>query len=208
MSQVTNSWTPLDSGVMRNHQRAYELLGNDLMKIFSFVEPNEANKDCFGHEIYQLLLRVCTEFESVCKLAKIRIGHTDNPDKWNIKTYSELNDLTVGRGMLSEYKFNFSELDNISLIQPLQSFSNPNIDLKSPGFYKAYNKVKHDRKTNFAEASLWNLLNSYAALTAVLFWQGIDTNIFGWLSPYGSINVKFGRFECAVQSGKPIHGRF
>jgi hypothetical protein len=208
MSQVTTSWTPLDPSVMRNYQRAYELLGNDLMKIFAFVEPSEANKNCYGHEIYQLLLRVCTEFESVCKLAKTRLGHTGTSDKWRIKNFAELNESNIWRGVLSEYKFKFSELDSISVIQPLQPFSNPNLDLKSPSFYRAYNKAKHDRKTNFAEASLWNLLNAYAALTAVLFWQGIETNLFEWLSPSGSINVRFGRFECSVQSGNPIHGRF
>lgn len=208
MSQVTTSWEPLDSEVMRNHQRAYELLGNDLMRIFAFVEPNEANKDCFGHEIYQLLLRVCTEFESVCKLAKIRLEYPGNPENWNIKKYAELNESTVGCGVLSEYKFQFTELSIASVIQPLESFSNPNKNLKSPSFYQAYNNVKHDRKTNFPEANLWNLLSSYAALTAVMYWQGIETNLFGWLSPHGSINVKFGRFECAVQSGNPIYGRF
>jgi hypothetical protein len=210
MSQVTTSWTPLDSGVMHNHQRAYELLGNDLMKIFAFVEPSEANKDCFGHEIYQLLLRVCTEFESVCKLAKIRLGHTDNPEKWNIKNYSKLNDLTVGRGVLSDYKFFFTELNSKIGIQPLKSFINSNIDDApiKPEFYDAYNSVKHDRKKNFQRANLWSLLHAYAGLTAAMYWQGIETNLFGWVSPYGSINVKFDRFECAVQSGEPIYGRF
>jgi hypothetical protein len=208
MSQDKNSWKSLTPSEIRNHQRAYELLGNDLMRIFAFVEPNKANKDCFGHEIYQLLLRVCTEFESVCKLAKTRLKHTGKPENWNIKKYAELNDVVIGRGTLSEYKFSFIEFDSDEVIQPLQPFENSDEKLKSPLFYKAYNKVKHDRKSNFSEASLWNLLNSYAALTAVMYWQGIETNLFGWLSPYGSINVKFGRFECALQSGDPIHGRF
>lgn len=210
MSQTTTSWVPLDPSVMRNHQRAYELLGNDLMRIFAFVEPNEANKDCFGHEIYQLLLRVCTEFESVCKLAKIRLEHTGDPEKWNIKKYAELNESNLGRGVLSEYKFFFTELNNQTAIQPLRSFINSNIDDAPirPEFYEAYNDVKHDRKKNFPCANLWNLLHAYAALTAVMYWQGIETNLFGWVSPYGSINVKFGRFECAVQSDDPIHGRF
>ncbi len=208
MSTPVSAFDELDPGIMRNHQRAYELLGNDLMRIFSFIEPSEANKDCFGHEIYQLLLRVCTEFESVCKLAKSRLGHSGKPRSWDIVNYAELNNVNVGRGTLSEYKFSFIEFESDVVIQPLQPFENSDDQLKSPSFYKAYNKVKHDRKSNFSEANLWNLLNSYAALTAVMYWQEMETNLFGWLSPYGSINVKFGRFECAVQSGDPVHGRF
>ena len=206
MCKVNNSWRPLTTSEICNHQRAYELLGNDLMKIFAFVEPSKGNKNCYGHEIYQLLLRVCTEFESVCKLAKIRLEHEGNPDKWNITSYSELNDCKIGLGVLSKYKFEFVEYPDIGFIQPLQSFSNN--EKKKPEFYAAYTEVKHDRNNKFSEANLWSLLNSYAGLTAVMFWQGIDTNISGWLGLGGYINTKFGRFECPVESGEPIYGCF
>lgn len=218
MSQVTTSWAPLDPSVMRNHQRAYVLLGNDLLKIFEFVEPVQANAACYGHQIYQLFLRICTEFESVCKLAcrrlNIEVSRSRDGRKkdWKIDDYSKLNKhpgcclhdgckTSSGSPKLSDYKFYFHDwVVARGPDCPLESFANGQDP--SPIFYKSYNKVKHDREKAFEEARLANLMHSFAALIAVLDWQGIrvDTHIVGDCSGVEVVGARFGYFlNCESQ---------
>jgi hypothetical protein len=218
MSQVTTSWTPLDPSVMRNHQRAYVLLGNDLLKIFEFVEPVKPNAACFGHQIYQLFLRVCTEFESVCKLACRRLGvqvkqsKDGRPLDWNIHDYSQLNkqlgccshddcSTSSSSPKLSDYKFYFHDwVVSEDPICPLESFANG--QAPSPIFYKHYSEVKHDRENAFEKANLENLMHSFAALVAVLDWQGIrvDSHIVADCFGETVIGARFGYFlNCESQ---------
>jgi hypothetical protein len=213
MSQATTSWAPLGPSVMRNHQRAYILLGNDLLKIFEFVEPVQANAACYGHQIYQLFLRVCTEFESVCKLAcrrlnfKVRQSKEGRALDWKIDDYSKLNQLlgccahddcstSSNSPKLSDYKFYFHDwIVNEDPICPLESFANGQDP--SPLFYKNYNEVKHDRGNGFQKANLANLMSSYAALIAVLDWQGIsvDSHIVADCTGETVIGARFGYFR-------------
>lgn len=186
MSQVANSWDSLTPSEIRNHQRAYVLLGNDLLKIFEYVEPVQANAACFGHQIYQLFLRVCTEFESVCKLAcrgldfQVRRSREGRELDWKI----------------DDYKFYFHDWGvSETPIFPLESFENGQDP--SPIFYKSYNAVKHDREKEFIQANLANLMNSFAALVAVLDWQGIsvDSHIVADCTGETVIGARFGYFR-------------
>ncbi len=184
---------PLSSQETINYQRAHELLGIELLKIFNYVEPDDANLSTFGHELYQLYLRLCTEFEAACKLAvrrsKLNISYKKDCLKqerfWNIDDYAKLDsiqleerdssgcsDLNNKRGKLSEFRFKLFVWGTPRCFRPLTSFS----DSKSPIFYKDYNAVKHNRVKNFNKATLENVVNSYLALTAVLDWQGIAIN--------------------------------
>jgi|688.fasta_scaffold240363_2 hypothetical protein len=190
MSQVTTSWTPLDPSVMRNHQRAYELLGNDLLKIFEFVEPVQPNAACFGHQIYQLFLRINTEFESICKLAcgRLEIQPERNND-WNFDVYEKLQDregkwsrepeFPTPVGNLSDYRFDMYSWGE--LISPLSTYATPlkvkgEKSTRKPGWYSDYNDVKHSREKEFNKANLENLITSFCGLVAILDWQGIKVN--------------------------------
>jgi hypothetical protein len=181
------------------YQRAHLLLGQDLSKLFTYVEPADSNLVVYGHQIYQLYLRVCTEFEAVCKLSLYRTGMASTltytrkgkelplPEiKWNIDVYKKLDmldlqpregccsacNLDITRGRLSHFKFRFFNWDGNVTFHPLANFSNGN-PIK---FYKEYNAVKHNRETSFPNANLENVLNAYLALTAVLDWQGVEVN--------------------------------
>jgi hypothetical protein len=178
---------------MNNYQRSHELLGVELIKIFNYVEPDDANLSTFGHELYQLFLRLCTEFESACKLA-IRRSNLQILDKnncikkekdWKITDFALLNsiqlperdssgcsDLNNKRGVLSEFKFYLYMWTSSRNFKPLLNFANN----EGPSFYKDYNSVKHNRVNDFKKATLENVINSYLALTAVLDWQGIVIN--------------------------------
>ena len=46
---------------------AFELLQADFRRLGEYVELNDANLSTFSHRLYELLVRTCTEFESLCK---------------------------------------------------------------------------------------------------------------------------------------------
>jgi hypothetical protein len=171
-----------------SHQRAFDLLSADLLKIFEYIEPSEANARTFGHQIYQLFIRISTEFEAVCKLAMRRQSRVNKTKKngkaidWRITDYATLNDdsgewkrdscTNLPTGKLSDYKFEFIHWGGDD-ITPLLNFDSPLKHGRSPDFYTAYNLVKHNRSECFVEANLENLLTSFAALICILDWQGI-----------------------------------
>lgn len=178
-----------------NYQRVHQLLGNDLLEFFTYVEPADLNLTVFGHRSYQLFLRICTEFESACKTAVKRSGisttfldksgRVKSESRWDITDYAKLNELdlpvrknngcsglNLKRGKLSDYQFSLFNWRNAKTFKPLLQFQNS----ETLSFYQRYNKVKHNREEQFEEANLDNLVNSYLALTAVLDWQDISIN--------------------------------
>lgn len=210
---TTNSWLPLDENIYRNHQRAYELLSNDLLTIFLYVEPSSQNSGCYSHQIYQLFLRVCTEFEAVCKLACSRLPlKASLPKKiadWNFINYQHLEDAAGNwerdgfpqpSGKLSDYKFNIYHWGKT--ITPLEPFGNA-VDSRKLKWYQDYNKVKHSREEQFAKANLGNLLSAFLGLCAVLDWQGIRTN--PWIPEVSDnsivVGAKFGYFNVGADTG-------
>jgi len=76
--------------VIRNYQASFDLFLKDLQEVLEFIEPVEANKTTFSHRTYGLLLRVCTDFESLAKDLSIDAGDTTPPDKMNVKNYCKL----------------------------------------------------------------------------------------------------------------------
>ena len=47
--------------------RGYHLLERELFRLFDFVEPADANLQCYSHQLYAILLRASTEFEANAK---------------------------------------------------------------------------------------------------------------------------------------------
>ena len=73
-----------------SYQASFDLFVKDLEEILEFVEPVDANKNTFSHRIYGLLLRVCTDFESLAKDLAIKAGDKMPPHKMNISNYRKL----------------------------------------------------------------------------------------------------------------------
>lgn len=175
------------------YQKSHQILGEELNVIFTYIEPANRNLSVYGHQIYQLFLRVCTEFEAACKLAmkRTKLVETvkEKENRWNIDTYKKLEtvevasreggcsdcNLDVTHGKLSDFKFHFFNWTGDKIFQPLAYFSSQS-SASEHNFYREYNKVKHNRETLFEKANLENLINGYLALTAILDWQGIEIN--------------------------------
>ena len=145
----------------RSSVEALKLLQKDLRHLFQYIEPATANLQAYSHRSYELLLRACTEIESNAKIIFDKNHAT--PSEPNIKGYSDLE----GPMKLSQYELHCYTL-NIANFRPFEAFADPVRDQRSPAWYRAYNLVKHNRASNFASASLSNVISAVGAVYALL----------------------------------------
>jgi hypothetical protein len=166
-----------------SYQSSFDLFLKDLEEILEFVEPVDANKDTFSHRIYGLLLRVCTDFESLAKDLSIDAGDTTPPDKMNVKNYCKL-EATLHLEPI--------EVEFLSWRpQPLRFWPYHKWSVSKPSlkWYANYNIVKHNRESKFSLASLSTLIEAESGLFALIAkasnfeWKGPEFN--SWSSEKG-----------------------
>ena len=141
---------------------SFRLLVDDLKEVCAFVEPIDTNLNTFSHRIYELLLRACTEFESASKQALVAAGYSKPVCDMNINDY---------RTLEQHLKLELFEV-GLLLWQPAPSYVRPFASWSTAqpplSWYEAYNKVKHNRNTEFAVANLGNLRLAMSGLFALL----------------------------------------
>ena len=143
----------------KSYETAFRLIILDFKEILNYIEPVNSNFVTYSHRIYELFLRTCTEFESICKDMLIEKEYEKDISKCNIKDYKKL--------FNPKYFFKVSLLywnPNSLIIEPFKEW---NIQ-DTLFWYQAYNSVKHNRNNNFAEANLRNLVYSIGALFTML----------------------------------------
>jgi len=57
----------------RHYVRAFQLLQQDVLDLFSYVEPSDKNLQTYSHRIQQLLMRACVEVEANLTAIKRRL---------------------------------------------------------------------------------------------------------------------------------------
>jgi len=136
--------------------RAYHAIEKDLYQVFDFIEPDDRNLTTFSIRLYEIFLRASTEFESNCKLILSENGYTRNRD-FKMTDYRKIKDTT----RLLEYKIQLTVWANEPLLpEPFSRWLN----CDSLNWYKEYNKVKHNRSSEFYCANLKNTIDAVAAL--------------------------------------------
>jgi len=145
---------------------AYRVIENDLKKLYEFIDPRDGdNSKAYSFKTYELLLRIATEIESNCKKILCANKYCKSPDAFfNMDDYKKIDSASK----LSQYEVNIGIWNGVnSIILPFKNWG----DGKSPDWYTAYNKVKHNRSTKFSEANLKNITEATAGLFAILFSQ-------------------------------------
>jgi hypothetical protein len=146
------------------YQASFRILVQDLERVTEFIEPTKNNGNTYSHRLYELLLRACTDFESICRDSLESEHCAKKRDKMTIKDYETL-----------ERSLRLSEVDVALhrmwvpaplLIQPFEAWATDN---PSPlPWYQAYNAVKHNRRNEFQQANLNNCVLAIAGFFAVL----------------------------------------
>ena len=138
----------------------YLVIEEDFVKTHRYVELDENNFTTFSVEYTKLLKSIGSEFDVVSKEICKFYGH-DNKNKIYeyapiiIRNFTDLCDQRL------EIKDN-----NSIVVEPLKDWR-VQPQHKSPKWWTSYNKIKHDRVNNYAQASLENVLLGLASLFLV-----------------------------------------
>ncbi|MBI9049999.1 MAG: hypothetical protein JEZ00_11300 [Anaerolineaceae bacterium] len=158
-----------------HYVRAFSLLLKDLQELFDYVEPADNNLSCYSYRIHALLLRACIEVEANCKAILRENGYTKKNKKGkdidlNMEDYRKIN--TTHR--LSSYQVKVPYWSGIeNLRTPFSAWTN---GAPLP-WYEAYNATKHDRYSEFREATFGHLIDACCGVLVVLSAQ-FETNDF------------------------------
>ncbi len=158
------TYCPIDprhvySQSFRQSVNAARSLFDGLEDLFRYVEPSPANEQTHSHKIRELLILACTELEA-CWRGVLR----DNclvtaPTRLSTQQF-----ITLSKPLgLTEWLVALANYPEYTSISPFEGWSEAE-PTKSLPWYDAYNGTKHDRESNFGDASLANLLRAMAAL--------------------------------------------
>lgn len=163
VTQMKSSFYPKMVGAKSAYWESFKVLYSDLESSFRYVQPCELHLKVYSLRYYELLLRACTEFESICKERIEVLGLSNKkPDKLTIEDYYLLEKQKQKR--LSNYQVIYS-FDEFMFRHPLKAWKETHI----LNWYQEYNAVKHNRKSKFKNANLVNVLDSLGALF-IMIW--------------------------------------
>lgn len=160
---------------MVNHQyyaASFELLMRDFRRAVEYVEPTDDHLNVYSHRFFELLLRACTDVESV--LRELLVEHKLPPA-----------DPEKERPTMKHYRA-LAPILKIDSVQVIPRFwSSPKAVVPFAGFstgdkiiwYDEHHEVKHNRALGFRSATLGNALDAACGLFALL--SRTDTEMIG-----------------------------
>jgi len=151
----------------RHYVRAFLLLQEDVLDLFSYVEPSDENLNTYSHRIQQLLMRACVEVEA--NLTAIFLDNRYTAARGNL-TMQQYKLINISH-RLSSYEI------RVPSWQGEQGVRKPFIkwgENKSLSWYKAYNESKHNRHENFKLATFDALIDAFCGLSVLLSAQFYD----------------------------------
>lgn len=151
----------------RHYVRAFLLLQEDVLDLFSYVEPSDKNSATYSHRIQQLLMRACVEVEE--NLTAIFLDNEYAAAKGNL-TMQQYRLIDISH-RLSSYEIRVPAWQGTQGVR--QPFSDWKQD-KPLTWYQAYNKSKHNRHENFELATFDALIDAFCGLGVLLAAQFHD----------------------------------
>ena len=149
---------------MTNNQWNYFLsLERELEIISRYVEIAESNYSTYLIEISKLLFSATSEVDVVLKQICEKIDHSSNAN--NINSYYNIINVDLSQIFQEEV---FIPKYGISFI-PFENWDSKN----SPFWWKAYNKVKHERNNHYAKGNLKNAIYALGGLLVSILYNNL-----------------------------------
>lgn len=149
-------------------------LERDLDEISRYVEFDEKNFDCFSIEIARVLLASSAEVDIVCKQICKSINARSKADKihkYRTEILPAFPDIPQFLVLLPRFGLT---------LKPWDEWNKPD---GIPFWWTAYNKIKHNRDSEYHRAALKNALNSVAGLFVMVLYLYKDKATQGELHP-------------------------
>src|SRR5258708_6338610 len=153
----------------RHYVRAFLLLQEDVLDLFSYVEPSDQNLETYSHRIQQLLMRACVEVEA--NLTAIFLDNEYAAAQGNL-TMQQYRLINISH-RLSSYEVRVPSWQGAHGVRkPFLSWGHAG----SLSWHQAYNTSKHNRHENFKLATFDALIDAFCGLSVLLSAQFHDEN--------------------------------
>ncbi|HBB65707.1 MAG TPA: hypothetical protein DCZ93_00105 [Elusimicrobia bacterium] len=146
----------------KNYWPVYQKMEEEVKELSYNISFTDVHLPVYSHAISGLLLNICSGCEKSAK--KIILKHS-------LRGLSRINFGKCGAALLGKYH----KLSSVSIdiVWPYQNFSKVKISpfsswqpgaCKNPGWFTAYNKLKHDQKGGATGATLGDMLEALCGL--------------------------------------------
>ena len=150
----------MESKELYRYWTYYKVIEKEFLRLSEIIEIDKAHFGVFSRELIKLLVLTCSEVDTIFRVLR----EIDKPG-----TGDDNLDIGDHYNLVAEHHY-FLFLQSIS-VSPyditLQPFGTWKAE-KAPFWWTGYNKVKHQRRTDYKAANLENCLNAGAALVALL----------------------------------------
>ncbi|WPB58724.1 hypothetical protein [Xylophilus sp. GOD-11R] len=149
------------SETSKKHWNYFLALEDDLDLLARYIEFDERNLAVFSVELAHLLMAAASEVDVLAKLICTQVdpaAEAGNIGHYREILMPELSSLSNESVRIPRYGMSFTPWSAWGDAPP-----------KSPGWWKGYNAVKHERGNCFELASLQNVLNAMGALLILNF---------------------------------------
>jgi len=147
----------------RAAEQSLFLLVEKLSEILLFVEPEGVGLEAYGPKTRELLILAATEVENVWAQYMRFADVASTGQGYTTRDYVRLTDPLH----LAEYRVRLAAHKSVPPIYPFRGWS-AKAPTQSLLWYDAYNKTKHDRTANLAQATVMRCIEAVAA-NVVLF---------------------------------------
>lgn len=145
------------------HWNYFLTLESDLINLSRYIEFSRDNDSVYSTELTRILITAASEVDVVIKMLCNFIDNTQeyrNINQYRNKIITELPEFPCERVYINRYGISFNPWEK------WQQFS----ETINPDWWKAYNKLKHERDSNYNKANLKNTLNAVGALLITCFY--------------------------------------
>ncbi len=151
-----------------HYLRAFNILLKDFINLLDYIEPSDINLNTYSYRIHELLLRTCIEIEANFVAILSENGYQKNGN-WNMSDYKKVNE----SHHLSSYEVGIPNWKGEKLLRkPFEDWNQDN----ALTWFRAYNKTKHDRHSEFEKANFQNLTDAICGLAVLLASQFMDNS--------------------------------
>ncbi len=152
----------------------YKKIENEFKELSFYISFDKKQLDVYSLKIADLILRTVSECENIAKeiCIKNNIHFKNSKGQKREKVFfseyiKELNNIYNIEKKIVKFEFEnaSSDIFDQNLVPfELESMNNKGKKKSTWCWYNSYNKIKHDRITNFYEANLINLIKALSAL--------------------------------------------
>lgn len=143
----------------------FSALARQLDRICQTVHPAASTFNTYGHDIRNLLILACTEVEMHWRGILLK----NNVDE---KRFTTADYVRLSKAMkLDEFSVIFPDYPWIEACRPFLGWGSGGKPTQEIPWYEAYNSVKHNRETEFEQATLGNAFSAVSACLIMMVAQ-------------------------------------